>query len=301
MDTERKVLSAFLLLALAWGTSFFFIKIALETLKPFTLVSLRLLIGWVGLMIIMKLTGQSLPRSKTIWRHLTFLGVINTALPFILITWAESGIHGVDSTVASVLNSTVPLFSIVIAGAILKMEPLSFGRVSGVTVGFLGVVLMLSRGLGDTSGSLMAHLAVIIAALCYAISSIYARKNLQQISPVVVATGQLLVAGMVVSILAVALEDFSQQSLTRTTIFSLFWLGLLGSCLAYILYFYVLRNWGPTRTTMVTYLLPVVGVTAGVLILDEAIDWRLVAGGLLILSGVALVNWRPRRRGIEAT
>jgi drug/metabolite transporter (DMT)-like permease len=142
---------------------------------------------------------------------------------------------------------------------------------------------------------------VIIAALCYAVSSIYARKNLQQISPVVVATGQLLVAGIVVSILAVALEDFSQQSLTQTTIVSLFWLGLLGSCLAYILYFYVLRNWGPTRTTMVTYLLPVVGVTAGVLILDEAIDWRLVAGGLLILSGVALVNWQPRRRGIEAT
>lgn len=301
MDNERKVWSAFLLLALAWGTSFFFIKIALETLDPFTLVSMRLLIGWVGLMVIMKLTDQSLPRSKAIWGHLTFLGVINTALPFILITWAESGIDGVDSTVASVLNSTVPLFSIVIAGALLRMEQLSVGGVSGVIVGFLGVVLMLSRGLGDSSGSLMAHLAIIIAALCYAVSSIYARKNLQQVSPVVLATGQLLVAGIVVSILAVALEDFNQQSFTQTTIMSLLWLGLLGSCLAYILYFFVLRNWGPTRTTLVTYLLPVVGVTAGVLILDEAIDWRLVTGGLLILSGVALVNWRPRQRRIEAT
>jgi drug/metabolite transporter (DMT)-like permease len=301
MDNERKVWSAFLLLALAWGTSFFFIKIALETLDPFTLVSMRLLIGWVGLMVIMKLTDQSLPRSKAIWGHLTFLGVINTALPFILITWAESGIDGVDSTVASVLNSTVPLFSIVIAGALLRMEQLSVGGVSGVIVGFLGVVLMLSRGLGDSSGSLMAHLAIIFAALCYAVSSIYARKNLQQVSPVVLATGQLLVAGIVVSILAVALEDFNQQSFTQTTIMSLLWLGLLGSCLAYILYFFVLRNWGPTRTTLVTYLLPVVGVTAGVLILDEAIDWRLVTGGLLILSGVALVNWRPRQRRIEAT
>ncbi len=252
-------------------------------------------------MVIMKLTDQSLPRSKAIWGHLTFLGVINTALPFILITWAESGIDGVDSTVASVLNSTVPLFSIVIAGALLRMEQLSVGGVSGVIVGFLGVVLMLSRGLGDSSGSLMAHLAIIFAALCYAVSSIYARKNLQQVSPVVLATGQLLVAGIVVSILAVALEDFNQQSFTQTTIMSLLWLGLLGSCLAYILYFFVLRNWGPTRTTLVTYLLPVVGVTAGVLILDEAIDWRLVTGGLLILSGVALVNWRPRQRRIEAT
>ncbi len=301
METERKVWSAFLLLALAWGTSFFFIKIALQTLEPFTLVSVRLLIGSVGLMVVMILTRQSLPQNKSIWGHLTFLGVINTALPFFLITWAESGKDGLDSAVASVLNSTVPLFSIVIAGAILKIEQSSIGRISGVIVGFIGVVLMLSRGLGATSGSLMAHLAVIIAALCYAISSNYARKNLQQVSPVVVATGQLIVAAIVVSILAFVFEDYRVQSFTQTTVVSLLWLGLLGSCLAYILYFYVLRHWGPTRTTLVTYLLPVVGVTAGVLFLDEAIDWRLVTGGILILSGVALVNWRPRRRRIEVT
>ena len=296
LNVERKVWTAFFALALAWGTSFLFIKIALRTLEPFTLVSLRLLIGWLGLMVIMRLTKQQLPRDRSTWQHLTFMGVVNTAAPFLLITWAESGQKGVDSAVAAVLNSTVPLFSIVIAGVILRMESVTIGRVAGLMIGFAGVVLMLSRGIGDGTGSLAAYLAVISAALCYAISGSYARRNLRKISPVIVATGQLMIAGAIVWVLAFILEDFSQQSLGVATVGSLLWLGLIGSCVAYILYFFVLREWGATRTTMVTYLLPVVGVTAGVALLDESIDWRLIVGGLLILSGVVLVNWRPKRR-----
>jgi len=301
VTTEKRTWFAFIILALAWGTSFLFIKIGLRTLGPFTLVSLRLLIGFIGLLIIMLITGQRFPRVWSIWRHLAFLGLVNTALPFVLITWAESGPNGVDSAVAAVLNSMVPLFSIVIAGVILRMEVITAGKITGLLVGFFGVVLMLSRGLGGETGSFAAHLAVITASFCYAISSIYARRFLRAVSPVVVATGQLLIADAVVWILALTFEDFSQQSLTSATIFSLLWLGLLGSCLAYILYFFILGNWGPTRTTLVTYLLPVVGVTAGVIFLDELLDWRLFVGGLMILSGIALANWRPSRRVTQTT
>ncbi len=295
MDSERRVWTAFLLLGLAWGSSFLFIKIALRTLEPLTLVGLRLMVGWVGLLAVARWRGLALPHGWAVWRHLTILGVINTAIPFVLITWAESGANGVDSAVASVLNSTVPLFSIVIAGTIFHMEEVTTDRILGLLAGFAGVVLLLSRDLGNDWGELAPQVAVVVAALFYAISSTYARHNLQEISPVLIATGQLLVADAMVWIFAILVEDPGAQMLTWQTVGALLWLGLLGSCIAYILYFFILRNWGATRATMVTYLLPVVGVVAGVVFLSEPLDWRLVAGGVLVLSGVAAVNWRPGR------
>jgi drug/metabolite transporter (DMT)-like permease len=295
LRNDRQVWGAFIILAITWGTSFLFIKVGLRTLQPLTLVSFRLLIGAVGLLFILRLTKQRIPRDRMIWRNLAILGTINTAIPFVLITWAESGAGGIDSAVASVLNSAVPLFTIVISGAILRIEKVTAGRVAGLLVGFFGVILMLSRGLGGGNGSIAAHVAVIIASLCYATSSVFARRHFPDTNPVVVATGQIIVATLIVMTFALIAEDQSQQSWNATTLFSLLWLGLLGSCVAYILYFFVLKRWGPTRTTLVTYLLPIVGVTAGVILLDEILDWRLLVGGALILSGIALVNWRPKR------
>ena len=295
---DRKIWAAFWLLALAWGTSFLFIKIGLRTLQPLTLVALRLLVGWFGLMAIVAWRRLSLPRAWSAWRHLLVLGTVNTAVPFILITWAESGPNGIDSAVAAVLNSTVPLFTIIIAGVILKIEEVTFGSVLGLLVGFAGVVLLMSRDLSGQWGDVAPQLAVVLAAICYAFSSTYARRFLQGMNPIVLAAGQLLVAVIVAWLAALWFEEPGQQQLTWPTIGAVLWLGLLGSCLAYILYFQILRNWGATRTTLVTYLLPVVGVSAGAVFLDEALDWRLVLGGLLILSGVGAVNWRLRQKRV---
>jgi drug/metabolite transporter (DMT)-like permease len=296
MNSERRVWTAFFLLSLAWGTSFFFIKIALETLQPLTLVAIRLLIGLFGIVVILRLRGLKYPRDLATWRHLTFMGVVNTAIPFVLITWAESGVNGVDSGVASVLNSTVPIFAILIAGLVLRTERLRIGSVGGVLVGFIGVILLLGQDLAGDFGSLIPSLAVIGASFCYAISGIYGRENLSNVHPIVAAAGQLLVAAILLVITAVLFEDFNSQDLVPSTVGALLWLGLFGSCLAYILYFFILRNWGATRTTLVTYMIPIVGVTAGVIFLDEPVTWQLILGGLLIMSGIGLVNWRPRRR-----
>jgi drug/metabolite transporter (DMT)-like permease len=298
---DRKVWAAFWLLALAWGTSFLFIKIGLRSLQPLTLVALRLLVGWLGLAFLMAWRGLSLPRQWSTWRHLLVMGAINTAVPFVLITWAESGVNGVDSAVASILNSTVPLFSIVIAGVIFRIEEVTIGRVLGLLIGFAGVVLLLSRDLTGQWGQAVPQLAVVMAALCYAFSSTYARRNLHAVDPIILAAGQLLIADVLVWLAALGFEDFGSQALTWTAVAAILWLGLLGSCLAYILYFHILRSWGATRTTLVTYILPVVGVSAGAIFLNEALDWRLVVGGLLILSGVGTVNWRPRRKNQPQT
>lgn len=296
MNSERRVWAAFILLSLAWGTSFFFIKIALETVEPLTLVAIRLLIGWLGLVVILRLRGLKYPREFTIWRHLIFMGVVNTAIPFVLITWAESGINGVDSGVAAVLNSTVPIFSILIAGVVLRTERLRIGSIGGVLVGFTGVILLLGQDFAGEFGKLIPSIAIIAASLCYAISGNYGRANLRDVHPVVAAAGQLLVAAILLVIIAALFEDIGSQQLVPSTIAALLWLGLLGSCLAYILYYFILSNWGATRTTLVTYIIPIVAVAAGVVFLNEPVTWQLVIGGLLIMSSIALVSWRPKDR-----
>lgn len=301
MVSEKRIWAAFFSLALIWGTSFLFIKIALETIKPLTLVTIRLFIGLIGLLVILYLRRDRMPARWSVWRQFTVLGAINTAIPFILISWSESGDSGIDSAVASVLNSTVPLFSVLISGIILRVEEVSFGRILGLLVGFIGVILMVSRGFGGGSGSLLAYIAVIVAAFMYAIGGAFARRHFYTTSPVLVAAGQIFCADILVVLPALALEIPGEQYITSTTLGALLWLGLLGTCIAYTLYFYVLNRWGATRTTLVTYLIPAVGVAAGVIILGEAIDWRLVAGGGLILSGVAFVNWRPKSKNIRAS
>lgn len=293
---NRRVWAAFLLLALAWGTSFMFIKIAVQSLQPMTVVAFRLLIGWLGLYLIVRVRGIKLPTSTRVWSHIVVIGVVNVAIPFTLITWAESGPQGLDSGVASILNSTVPLFSIVLAGVVLNMERVTGGSVLGLLIGFTGVVLLFSRDGFSDPGSLLPQLAMILAAAFYAIGAIYVRRNLRNVGPVALALGQLLIADVAAFAMVFAFGGFTQQSFTLPAIASLLWLGLLGSCLAYILYFIVLEEWGATRTALVTYIVPVVGVAAGVIFLGEQLDWRMFAGGLLILSGVAAVNWRPRRR-----
>ncbi len=293
--SEKRVWGAFLLLALAWGTSFMFIKLAVETLQPLIVVAFRLLIGWLGLFFIARVRGIRLPTRRADWFHLAVISTVNVALPFILITWAESGPNGLNSGLASILNSSVPLFSILIAGMVLQMERITPGAIAGLIVGFAGVVILFSRGPIDSGGSILPQIAVVTASFCYAVGTIYARRYLRGLKPVALALGQLLLADVIVFVMVFLFVDFAQQAFTVQAVGALLWLGLFGSCVAYILYFYVLEEWGATRTTLVTYVVPIVGVAAGVLFLREQLDWRMLLGGLLILSGVAAVNWRPAR------
>ena len=291
--TNRRVWLAFLILALAWGTSFMFIKIAVQTVQPLTLVAWRLIIGSAGLYAVSRIRRVRLPQNTQTWRHIAVIGLVNVAIPFVLIVWAESGVQGLDSGVASIVNSTVPLFSIVIAGVLMRMERVTAPAVFGLFVGFGGVVLLMSRDAQASRDSWLPYFAVLGAALCYAAGSAYARRYLHGVSPVALALGQLAVAAAIVFVASLAIETWSAQTFPLRTILALFWLGLVGSTLAYILYFFVLQQWGATRTTLVTYLVPAVGLTAGIIFLNEPFDWRLLAGGGLILSGVATVNLRP--------
>lgn len=278
----------FIGLALVWGSSFFWIKIALEEVGPFLLVSMRVLFGLLGLLIVYMLRRPAWPKDKTLLRNLLLLGLTNTAFPFILISWAE--LH-IDSAVASVLNSSVPLFTTVIAHIALTDDKMSSRRVLGLLVGFAGVALLVLRDVpGDLHMNLLAQGAMILAVLFYAGSAVFARsktkgvpQEVQAMVPLVSATAFMWAATFMV-------EGPVHLPGETSTWVALLWLGLAGSCAAYLFYYYLIHSVGPTRTTMVTYTFPVVGVTLGVLFLGEALDWQLVAGGVLILASLLIVN-----------
>lgn len=283
---------AFGLLGLVWGSSFLWIKLALREVLPFTLVGYRLLFGLVGMALVIAVVRPRFPRDKKTWLMLLLLGLTNTALPFVLISWGEQSI---DSARAAILNSTVPLFTLVIAHFVLPDERISWKRGSGLLIGLIGVRVLVGGNvdLSNIGGQSWGDAAVLAAAIMYAGSAVFARKTLKEIPFTVQASIPLISGDLAIWMAAVWLESplrLPQLPLTWT---ALIWLGLLGSCVAYLLYYFLLNEIGPTRLTMVTYVFPVVGVVLGVVFLQEKLGWQLLAGGTLVLAGIFIVNRVP--------
>jgi drug/metabolite transporter (DMT)-like permease len=285
---------AFLLLGSIWGSSFLWIKIALEELSPFTLVGYRLLFGALGMLLVLLILRPNFPMQRRTWTLLALMGLTNTALPFVLISWGETMI---DSGVASILNSTTPLFTLVIAHFFLSDERMSVPRALGLLLGFAGILLLFSRDLsleGFKSG-LIGQAAVLVAAISYAGSSVFARRAFRNVPLLVQAAVPLITADVLIWGGALAVESPISIPEMSLTWIALIWLGLLGSCLAYLLYFYLINTVGSTRSTLVTYMFPVIGVALGVIFLDESLDTRLVIGALMVVAGIGAVNWQPQR------
>jgi drug/metabolite transporter (DMT)-like permease len=288
----------FLALGFMWGSSYLFIKLAVDSFGTFTLITLRLLIGAAFLWLVVLASRTPLPRDRRAYGHLIVMGVINIAIPFGLITWAE---QSVDSALAAILNSTVPLLVIVIAPLFLPDEPIRLNGLVGLAIGFAGVVLIVSPGLAGAAGTLAGQLALLGSSLSYAVGNVYARRNVRGLPPMIPAVMQVTVALVLVGALALALErpwETSRPDLEGW--FSIVWLGIFGSGLAYLAYFRLLSRWGATRTSLVADLLPVVGIVLGYLVLQEPIDLSLIAGTALVIAGVALVNSRWGRRRLFA-
>jgi drug/metabolite transporter (DMT)-like permease len=290
---KLKEWGAFALLGLIWGSSFLWIKIAVGEVGPFVLVAFRLAFGLVGLLVLMLWQRQSLPRDRKTLAAFLFLGVVNTAVPFVLISWGETRI---DSALAAILDATVPLFTIVIAHFWLHDEKITLPRAAGLVVGFVGILILMSRDLGITAlkGNVWGQVAVLVASVSYAIASTFSRKVLRDQPPLVQSTMIVLVGGAVVWGITPVVERPLVLPALPITWLALAWLGLLGSCLAYLLYFYLLNAWGATRTTVVTYVFPVIGLALGILFLHETLDWRLAVGSLLVMAGIGVVNLKPR-------
>jgi drug/metabolite transporter (DMT)-like permease len=281
----------FVLLGFMWGSSYLFIKIGVDAgLPPFTLISLRLLFGFILLATVVAIAREPLPRDAKTYGHLIVMGAVNIAIPFSLITWAELT---VDSALAAILTAPVPLFVIVIAAIFLRDERITINRLAGLAVGFVGVAILVGFDpAAVAAGDLTGEIALIGATLSYACGAVYARRNIHGLRPMIPAVFQVGFALTMVSILAFVFERPIEvvSRITPEALFAVVWLGIFGSGLAYLLFFRTLGRWGATRTSMVAYLLPVFGITLGALVLKEPIDTRLLVGTALVIGGIALVN-----------
>ncbi|OGO29386.1 MAG: hypothetical protein A2W33_05160 [Chloroflexi bacterium RBG_16_52_11] len=281
---------AFIALGTIWGSSFLWIKIAVQEIGPFTLVALRLLFGVLGLLVVFLFARPELPRTWRMLLILTLIGFTNNALPYVLISWGELYI---DSAVAAILNSTTPLFAMIFAHLYLRDDRMTTSRLIGLLVGFVGIVILVSRGLGsNVRFNLAGQLAVLIASVSYAGTAVFARKTTQGISPVALALVPLIGADIFMWMITPIVESpLSLPSLPITWL-AVIWLGLLGTCIAFLLYYYLLHSVGPTRTALVTYVFPLVSVVLGVIFLNELLDWQLVVGGALVVGSIVFVNTR---------
>ncbi len=280
------------LLGFCWGSSYLFIKIGVDAgLAPLSLVSLRLAIGFLLLAAVAVARRESLPRRGPTYGHLVVVAVLSVALPFSLITWAE---QSVDSTLAAVINGAIPLFVIVIAAAVLPDEPITLPRVAGLAVGFIGVAILVGFDPGVLAGtSIVPVVALVGSTVSYASGGVYARRFLSDLRPSVLALGEIGFALVIVGLAATVVDGGIGLPRSAAGWLAVTWLGLLGSGLAFLLFFRLLGRWGATRASMVAYLIPVFGLLLGAAVLGEPIDARLVAGTGLVIAGIAVVNLRP--------
>lgn len=285
----------FIVLGFLWGSSYMFIKIGVDAgLPPFTLVALRLLLGFGLLAAVVAAARERLPRDRTTYRHLLVMAVVNIVIPFTLITWAE---QRVDSTLASVINGAVPILVIPIAALALRDEPLTPGRIAGVLLGFVGVAVLVGFDPAAAAGSdLAGALALVGSTVAYACGAVYARQHVHGLRPMIPALFQVGFALVIVAALALVVDRPWALHVEPQAVLAVLWLGFLGSGLAYLIFFGLLSRRGAAGTALVAYLLPVFGVALGALVLSEPVDGRLLLGLALIVGGIALVNTTAGRR-----
>lgn len=298
MTMNRSIILRFLLLASIWGASFLFIEISLGGLSPLQVVWARLVTGAAVLLVLVALRRQRLPREPLVWLHLTILAIVANILPFFFFAWGQERI---TSGLAGVLNGSTPLFTLAIAMAALPEEHTSRTRVAGLLMGFAGVVLVVGPwDQNPLTSSVPGQLACLAAALCYGISFVYARRLLagRGFGPLALSASQLAVAAVLMTIASPWLGR-GDVTLTPSILASILTLGAVGTGLAYPLFYGLVEDAGATTASLVTYIIPIVAVTLGVIVLGEPVGWNLFAGAAVVILGVAVAEGRIGKGGIR--
>ena len=285
-----------LILAVLWGGSFFFNGVAVRELPSFTIVWLRVASADAALLIVLRLLGRRMPMQGRVWLAFFGIGLLNNVLPFALIVWSQ---HRIASGLASILNATTPLFTVLVAHLLTPDEKLTPLKGAGVLVGFVGAAVMIGPdALEAPGGGALGELACLAAALSYAIAGIFGRRFKRMgVAPLATAAGQ--VSASTVLLLPVML--LADRPWTLATPHAATWgavlgLGLLSTALAYVLYFRILAAAGATNVLLVTLLVPVSAILLGTLVLGERLLPRHCLGMALIGLGLMLIDGRLPRR-----
>ncbi len=281
-----------ILLALIWGSSFMFIKVAVRELTPATLILGRLGLAAITLAIVVPLRvglRTALTEIRAYWPGLVVVGLLNTAVPFWLLSWGETRI---DSGTASIIQASVPIFNALLAFAFFYEQRVTGRRLVGVGVGFVGVALLVGA---QPEGKILGALAVVGMAICYAIGGLLTRRFLAETRPQVIALGTSVIAAFVVAPFGVIQAPGHMPG--WKTIASVIVLGVIGTAAAYLLFFTIIAGAGAAYAALVTYLVPPVALVYGAFFLDESVGVAALAGLVLIFAGVALGTRKKRAAG----
>lgn len=288
-----------LLLSSFWGASFYFIEVGLEHLSPVWLVSLRLISGAICLCAWLTITSVSLPYQLAFWRDCLVMGVLNNLAPFCLIAWGQLSVTG---GMASILNANTAFIGVLVSALFLKTEPLRVNRVAGVIIGVSGVAVAIGvNPLSGETGSVWGQLAIVLATLFYALAGVWGRVRLSSYQAVQGACGMLLCSAVLSVPLALLLSGQPSVSLLQsahlgTLVVLILGIGLLGTAMAYPLYFKVLELAGASNLLLVTIIVPVFALFLDALLLGQLVSWSAMAGFGLVAFGLSVMDGRLYHR-----
>ncbi|WP_374009363.1 DMT family transporter [Leifsonia sp. LS-T14] len=288
-----KVAVQFAAMGLVWGASFLFMKVALTGVTFGQVAWARLVFGAVTLGLIALAMRVKLPREPIVWLHFSVVAVTYCVIPFLLFAWAE---QYVSSSLASIYNAVTPITTAILVTAAFRVEKLNRDQVLGVLVGILGVVIVVGPWAVDAlAGSLWGQLACLGAVTCYGFSFGYIRRFIspREVSATVSAFLNIGIAA-VIMLLLTPIVAWHPITFSWPVLLSLLALGALGTGVVYIWNMNVLRAWGPTITSGVTYVTPVVGVALGILVLGEHLTWNEPVGAAIVICGILLTQQRVR-------
>ena len=277
-----------LILSATWGASYLFIKVAVEDIEPATLMTTRLLIAALVLIVYLVVTegaGAAAGELRDAWRSVLLLGLLNAAIPFWLIAWGEQHI---DSSVAAIAQSTLPFFNLLFVVRLLPHDRVSPLRILGLVLGLAGVVTL--AGFNPSGGwwAVAGTLAVVLSSISYAGAGVYGQLRVRTVRGPVLAAGSMLVGGLV--LLPFGLAEVPSQRPDAEAIGSVLALALLGTAMAQLIFYRMLRLYGSAKVSLVTYLMPAFALVYGAVLLDEPITASVLVGLGLILVGVALAS-----------
>lgn len=285
----------FLILCGIWGSTWLFIKLGLADLPPFTFAAIRFIFASVILVILISARGVRWPRQRRDWLLIAIVGLLQFSLNYGLVFWGEQYI---SSGLAAVLQSTFPTFGLIIAHFYLPAERMTARRVFGVLLGFVGVAVIFSDQLTIAGEmALLGSIALVLSAVFGSYGNVLVKAYGSEIDPQVLAAGQMICGFPPLLIMGLALEGNPFRfRWTMMAVISLAYLVIVGSVIAFALYYWLVRHMAVTKTMLIALVTPVVAVVLGIVVLNEQLNWRLFAGAACIISGIGLIVLRKRHK-----
>lgn len=280
-------------LSILWGGSFFFTGVAVKELPPLTIVAVRVGLAAVILNVVIRSIGLRMPKDRGVWAAFFAMGLLNNVIPFSLIVWGQ--MH-VASGVASVLNATTPLWTVIVANLVTADEKMTGPRTLGVIVGFIGVAVMIGQKASAPLGyEIIAPFAVLGGALSYALAGVLGRRFAAlRVVPTVTAAGQMTASTVVLVPMALIVDrPWLLETPSLHAWAALIGIAALSTALAYVLYFRILATAGATNVLLVTFLIPVSSIFLGAKVLGEKLSADDLLGLMLIGTGLAAIDGRP--------